>query len=260
VSEADLQLLRAAGFVGAFLLAVGLQRLAPHRSLRGSVAVNGGLWALNAVVLGVVCGACACAAARWSASAGVGALVVGSAPPWLAIPLTIVALDAVSYGWHRANHRVPLLWRFHRVHHSDPSFTVSTALRFHTGELLLSLPLRLLAVVALGAPVAGVLAFEVVFTLANFVEHGDIDLPRRLERRLVRVWVTPALHRRHHTKAGRDRDTNFGTIFVLWDRLLGTFAASDSTRRIETGLAGLDGPVAFRTALWLPLARSEGRS
>jgi sterol desaturase/sphingolipid hydroxylase (fatty acid hydroxylase superfamily) len=117
--------------------------------------------------------------------------------PLVAVPVGIVGLGFVSYVWHRANHRVSFLWRFHQAHHSDSQFTVTTALRFHPGELLLALPVRLLAVVVLGVPVASVIVFEVVFAFASFVEHGNIDLPRRVERALGRVLITPALHRRH---------------------------------------------------------------
>jgi sterol desaturase/sphingolipid hydroxylase (fatty acid hydroxylase superfamily) len=259
VSEAQIQLLRSGGFVTALLVALLLQRLLPHARLRGSSSVNAGFWAINLVVMGLVCGACACLVARWAAAEGVGLLHIVPAPRWLAVAVTVLALDGVSYAWHRANHRFPLLWRFHQVHHSDPSFTVSTGVRFHTGELLLSLPLRLVAVASLGAPVEGVLAFESIFALANLVEHGDIALPFALERRLALTFVTPGLHRHHHTKAGRDRDTNFGTILVLWDRLLGTFAPSDSRRRIETGIPGLDRPIGLVEALSLPLSRLEAR-
>jgi sterol desaturase/sphingolipid hydroxylase (fatty acid hydroxylase superfamily) len=259
VSETEIQLLRGAGFVGALLVALVLQRVLPQARLRGSSSINVGLWAINLVVMGLVCGACACLVARAAAAGGVGLLNVVSAPRWLAVAITVIALDGVSYAWHRANHRFPFLWRFHQVHHSDPRFTVSTGVRFHPGELLLSLPLRLVAVASLGAPVEGVLVFESVFALANLVEHGDIALPPALERRLARAMVTPGLHRHHHTKAGRDRDTNFGTILVLWDRLLGTFAASDSRRRIETGIPGLDRPIGLVEALALPLSRLEVR-
>lgn len=127
-------------------------------------------------------------------------------------------------------------------------------MRFHPGELLLSLPLRLGAVVLLGASAEAVLAFEVVFTVANLVEHGDINLPRAVEDALGRVVVTPALHRRHHTKIGPQRDTNFGTIFSVWDHVLGTYTQSDSATAVETGLRGLD-RVSLRSALVLPIRR-----
>jgi sterol desaturase/sphingolipid hydroxylase (fatty acid hydroxylase superfamily) len=252
MDERQFQVLRASTFVLALLVAVVLQRLRPHARLGGSWVVNGGLWLVNGLVLGVVCGACAFTVAHWAADQRLGVFNVISLPWWMTGVMTIAALDLTSYGWHRANHRVPVLWRFHQVHHSDPTFTTSTGVRFHPGELLLSVPIRLAAVVVLGAPAAAVLAFEVVFAFANLVEHGDINL--RGERELARLFVTPALHRRHHTRTGPERDTNFGTIFSGWDRLFGTYTPSDPTVRVDTGLPGL-ARVTFSEALALP-ARS----
>jgi len=257
MTEGQFQVLRGLGFIAALGLAVLLQRLTPHARLRGSWRVNGALWLVNLVVLGTVCGACACTVARWAANSHVGLLNTTPVSPWVAILASVVALDLVSYGWHRANHVIPPLWRFHQVHHSDPTFTTSTGLRFHPAELLLSLPLRLTAVIVLGAPVKAVLVFEVIFTIANFLEHGDIDLPRRFERLMGRLCITPALHRRHHTKVGPDRDTNFGTVFSAWDRFFGTYAENDSATSIETGLPGFDAP-SFPRVLALPLQRMTG--
>jgi sterol desaturase/sphingolipid hydroxylase (fatty acid hydroxylase superfamily) len=259
VSEEQFQAIRAGVFATAMVLAVVLQRLAPHARLRGSRSVNGGLWLVNVLIVGAVCGACACTTARWAAREGIGVLNWAGAGTWAAIATSVVALDLVSYGWHRANHRVPLLWRFHQVHHSDPTFTASTGVRFHPGELLLSLPLRLGAVVLLGASVEAVVAFEVTFTVANLIEHGDIDVPRGVERALARVLVTPALHRRHHTKFGPARDTNFGTIFSVWDRLLGTFTPNDSATAVQTGLPGLD-RLGLSGALVLPVRGGSARA
>ncbi len=258
MSEEQFQVIRAGAFVAAMVLAVVLQRLAPHARLRGSRSVNGGLWLVNVLVVGAVCGACACTTARWTAREGIGLLNWAGASAWAAIPVSVVALDLVSYGWHRANHRVPLLWRFHRVHHSDPTFTASTGVRFHPGELLLSLPLRLAAVLLLGASVEAVLTFEIAFAVVNLVEHGDINVPRGLERALARVLVTPALHRRHHTKVGPARDTNFGTIFSVWDRLLGTYTPNDSATAVQTGLPGLD-RLGLAGALVLPVRGGPAR-
>jgi sterol desaturase/sphingolipid hydroxylase (fatty acid hydroxylase superfamily) len=252
VSEVELGAVRAAGFVAAAVAAVSIQRLAPHARMTGSWRVNGALWLVDAALVGAVCGACGFAAAAWAARNGFGILNQVPAGGWVAVPVTVVALDLTSYGWHRANHRVGFLWRLHQVHHSDASFTVSTGVRFHPGELLLSLPVRLAAVVLIGAPVVAVLLFEVAFSFANLLEHGDIRLPRSLEDRLARVCITPALHRRHHAKIQPDRDTNFGTIFSLWDRLFGTYGHSDSSKRIETGLPAVVNPTLSR-ALVLPL-------
>jgi len=257
VSDGQLQAVRGAAFVAAMLLAAVLQRVAPHARLHGSWRVNGAIWMLATVLVGAACGACGFAAARWAEGAGIGLLHRLPAPAWAAIPLTLVLLDLVSYGWHRANHRVAPLWRLHRVHHSDPTFTVSTGVRFHPGELLLSLPVRVAAIVLVGAPVVAVLIFEVVFTFANLIEHGDIDLPRRAERLLTPVLVTPALHRRHHTRSGLARNSNFGTIFSAWDRLFGTYFHSDSTAQIQTGLPGLEAMPLGR-ALLMPFLRRGG--
>src|SRR2546425_3534345 len=181
MTEQQFQLIRAAGFLADAGLAVAAQPLKRHAGHPGSWRQNLGLWAIDAVVVGALCGACACTAARWAAGSGLGALNVLGAPAWLGIPVSVAALDLVSYGWHRANHRVPPLWRFHRVHHSDPGFTVSTGVRFHPGELVLSLPLRLAAGGAVGASPAAVVVFEIAFTVANLIEHGDIDVVAPVE-------------------------------------------------------------------------------
>ncbi|MFN2376468.1 MAG: sterol desaturase family protein [Candidatus Binatia bacterium] len=256
MSEEELGFLRLGGFAAALAMALLWQRLSPHGQGPGSIAVNSRLWLVNVVVTGAVCGACVCSAARWAMASGIGLFNLAAAPLWVVLPLSVLFLDFVSYAWHRANHAVPFLWRWHQVHHSDPSFSVSTALRFHPGELLLSLPVRLVAVVVAGIPAEAVVFFEILFTLANAVEHGDIDLPRGVERRLERVLVTPALHRWHHTVGVPDRDSNFATVFSLWDRAFGTLAPSDSARKVTTGLPGMVGGVTLREALLLPLHRA----
>ena len=252
VTEVDFQIIKSAGFVAALFLAASLQRWSPHGEQRGSLRTNAGLWAVNAAVLGLVCGGCACAVSIWAGREGFGLLNEVSVPLWAGIVISIFGLDLVSYLWHRANHRVPLLWRFHQAHHSDSQYTVTTALRFHPGELLLALPVRLFAVVVLGVPVAGIIVFEVVFAFANFWEHGNIGLPPRLEQALGHVIITPALHRRHHSVQARLLDSNYGTIFSLWDRLLGSFGGGRSSVLVETGLPGLPGSLGTLNVLALP--------
>lgn len=257
--ELEAQAIRAAAFAVALAVATALQRFVPHAGARGSVRVNGGLWMLDLVVLGATCGACVCTAARWAAAHQVGVLNLAGAPRWLGIAVAVLALDLVSYMWHRANHRLAILWRFHQVHHADESFTVSTAVRFHPGELLLSLPIRLGAAVLLGVPWQGVLVFEALFTMANFVEHGDIALPEGMERAIQGVVVTPALHRRHHSRAGSELDRNFGTIFSMWDRWLGTFLRSGPHDRFAIGLPSAVRAPTLRAALALPFRRDRAR-
>ncbi len=141
------------------------------------------------------------------------------------------------------------------MHHSDTAFSTSTALRFHPGEVLLSVPLRLAVVGLLGIPVSAVIAFEAAFAFANFFEHSDVRLPREADRVLSALWITPALHRLHHSQTREERNSNYGTIFSLWDRVFRSLFYSDSERRVAVGLPGLDQPIRFRAAVTLPLGR-----
>lgn len=260
-TETTYQLARGSALVLALGIGLMLERYRPHSRLRRAWGTNLGLWAVDGVVMAMVCGACGWVVAAWAANQGLGLLAWVGAGPWIAVGAGMLGLDAVSYLWHRANHRLPLLWRFHQVHHADTGFHVTTALRFHPGELLLALPVRLAAVVALGVPPEGILIFEIVFGVANLLEHGNFDLPRRLEPMVRRVFITPALHRAHHAANWRELDTNFGTVFSTWDRLGRTFHASDPERRVVTGLpdrTNLDAPT-LAESLLLPLAASRSR-
>jgi sterol desaturase/sphingolipid hydroxylase (fatty acid hydroxylase superfamily) len=230
------ELLRAAGLGAVLLAALALERWRPHAQLAPAWRTNLGIWLAGSLVMAAACGTCGWIAAAWAASNQFGLLA--GATPGVAVAAGALGLDAVSYAWHRANHRWPFLWRFHQVHHGDTAFHVTTALRFHPGELLLALPVRLAAVVLLGVPPAGVLVFELVFGASNLLEHGNFDLPRRIDRMVQRLVVTPALHRLHHASDWSELDTNFGTIFSFWDRIGGTFRASDADRSVVTGLPG----------------------
>jgi sterol desaturase/sphingolipid hydroxylase (fatty acid hydroxylase superfamily) len=253
VSEVEFQIVKSIGFVIALAAVVGVQRFRPHAGLRGSWRLNGRLWALNTVMLGVICGGCACTISRWAEAEGVGLLNRMDMSVWMAIPIAVLGLDGVSYFWHRANHRIRLLWRFHQVHHSDPNFTATTALRFHFGELLLGLPLRLFAVAILGISIPGVIVFELIFAFANFFEHGDIDLPLDLEKRLAFFLITPALHRRHHSREAHLLNSNYGTIFSFWDRAFRSFGSSGSEVQIRIGLPGVSVAFGPQEALMMPI-------
>ncbi|MBW2697509.1 MAG: sterol desaturase family protein [Deltaproteobacteria bacterium] len=252
MSETEFQIIKSIGFVAALGLAAGAQRLYPHARSGGSWQTNALLWGTNAAILGSVCAGCACTVSLWASDAGYGLFNRAAVPAWLTIPATLVVLDLVSYFWHRANHHISVLWRFHQVHHSDPTFTVTTALRFHPGELLLALPVRLVAVALLGVSIPGVIVFELIFALSNFVEHGDIDLPRWLEAKLERGLVTPALHRRHHSRERELLNSNYGTVFSLWDRALGTYGGNRSQVHVRIGLPGLPASPSVRDALLMP--------
>lgn len=261
MSESVAQILRGLVPLAAFALGLALERMAPHAALRPEWRANLGLWLVDALLMALVCGACGWVIAEWAQVSGVGLLNQLDAPLVAGIAATVVALDLVSYAWHRANHEVAFLWRFHQVHHADADYHVSTALRFHPGELLLALPLRLGAIVLLGAPPVAVVVFEAVFAIANVLEHGNFDVPRRVERALGTVLVTPALHRRHHSTERSERDSNYGTIFCLWDRLLRTLRPNTSEAQFATGLPGTAGAYrrSFRAMLLLPVRSGRRR-
>lgn len=237
----------------ALLLGLGLERAAPHAALRPAWRANVGLWAVGIGLRAVVFGAAPWALASWAAEHRVGLLNAYAVPGWLGLAASVLALDAVSYCWHRANHALPFLWRFHRVHHLDEALSVTSALRFHPGEILLAVPVKLAAIAALGIPPPGLAVFDALFGAANALEHGNFDLPARLERALGRALITPALHRRHHSVLQEEHDRNYGTIFSFWDRLGRTALPSGSDAQFPTGLGegGAD-PAALAAMLAAP--------
>lgn len=146
--------------------------------------------------------------------------------PWIAaIVLTVVVLDLIIYLQHVMLHAVPILWRFHRMHHTDLDFDVTTGVRFHPVEILISLIIKLGAVAALGPPAAGVLAFEVTLNATSMFNHANVRIPARVDRVLRLAVVTPDMHRVHHSMLVSETNSNFGFNLPWWDRLFGTYRA-----------------------------------
>lgn len=144
---------------------------------------------------------------------------------WLAGFFSFVLLDLAIYVQHVIFHKAPVLWRLHRMHHTDTDFDVTTGLRFHPLEILLSMGIKIAVVVALGAPVVAVLAFEVALNGSSMFNHGNVGLPARLDRALRLFIVTPEMHRVHHSIYRDETDSNFGFNLPWWDRLFGTYRA-----------------------------------
>ena len=144
-------------------------------------------------------------------------------PTWIEIVIAVIALDFVIYLQHVLFHAVPALWRLHRMHHADLEFDVTTGVRFHPVEILISMVIKFAAVAALGASAVAVLAFEVLLNATSMFNHGNVRLPRRLDAVLRWIVVTPEMHRVHHSVERRETDSNFGFNLPWWDRLLGTY-------------------------------------
>ena len=155
---------------------------------------------------------------------------------WPNVLLTVVWLDAVTYWWHRAYHGLPLMWRMHRVHHSDRDLDVTTSGRFHLTEMALSAVFRLGVIALWGPLVSAVVIFEIVFGLFNQLEHANIQLPPRLDRWLRAVFVTPAMHRVHHSHVPEHTNSNYSTVFSWWDRCFGTYRVIPQQGALVIGL------------------------
>jgi len=159
-------------------------------------------------------------------------------PDWLKIIDTIILMDLAMYFWHIMTHRVPLLWRFHRVHHTDLDMDVSTTLRYHIGEVIPQFIVLTGTIYFIGADPVGVLTFECIFILSNLFRHSRFKLPNWFDNIFWILFVPPAMHRIHHSVDLEERNTNFGTIFSIWDRLFGTLLTGINQNQIWTGVDG----------------------
>lgn len=168
-------------------------------------------------------------------------------PLWLEVLLAVLVLDAAIYWQHRLLHAIPLLWRLHRVHHSDTAFDVSTGVRFHPLEIGLSMAIKLGLVVVLGPHPVAVVVFEVLLSAASLFTHADFAFPSRAERLLRATVVTPSMHRIHHSVRREETDSNYGFLLSLWDRVFGSYRARalDPERSMPIGLPQWRDPAAL---------------
>ncbi|HZS04200.1 MAG TPA: sterol desaturase family protein [Blastocatellia bacterium] len=165
-----------------------------------------------------------------------GLLKIRSLPPWVELPLAVVLMDYTLYLWHYLTHRVPLLWRFHVVHHADLDLDVSTALRFHFGELLLSVPWRAAQVRLVGVSPLALSAWQTLLFVSIMFHHSNVRLPLAVERRLNRFIVTPRMHGIHHSTVRAETDSNWSSGLTLWDRLHGTLRLDVPQGEITIGV------------------------
>lgn len=168
-------------------------------------------------------------------------------PPAVEIALGVVALDLAIYWQHRLMHRIALLWRLHRVHHTDLAIDVTTGVRFHPLEIALSMGLKLAVVAALGAPAAAVVLFEVLLSAGSLFTHTDVALPVAVEHVARAAIITPSLHRIHHSVRREETDSNFGFTTSAWDRLFRSLRTTPRLpeRTMPVGLAGWRDPAAL---------------
>jgi sterol desaturase/sphingolipid hydroxylase (fatty acid hydroxylase superfamily) len=244
--------IRFAAFAGVLLAMLAWEALAPRRTPAAPTALrranNLALVAVDTLLLRLLFPVLAVGLAVQMEGGGLLALV--GLPRWLAVVVAVVAFDGAIYWQHRLFHAVPLLWRLHRVHHADPDFDVTTALRFHPGEIVLSMLFKLLLVLALGPPAEAVMIFEVLLNASAMFNHGNVRLPAAVDALLRRLIVTPDMHRVHHSVHADEMQRNFGFCLALWDRWFGTMASQprDGHAAMRIGVPGLS---ARPRDLWL---------
>ena len=245
--------LRLIVFLGV-LVAMAVWELAAPRRRREIPRVirwtnNLGLVVIDTIVLRLSFPILAVGLAVIAQDRGWGLFNIIEAPGWVAVLVSIVILDLVIYLQHVMFHAVPALWRLHRMHHADLEFDVTTGLRFHPVEILLSMGIKLAMVMALGPPAVAVLIFEVLLNATAMFNHSNIRLPMLVDRFLRLIVVTPDMHRVHHSIIPEETNSNFGFNLPWWDRLLGTYKAQP-----KAGHEGMTiGIEQFRTGrdLWL---------
>ncbi len=213
------------------------ERLRPMASepdgARNRLGRNGGLWLSNLVLSPLVVVPVSVLAVEYH---------LAWRPGWWSglggLALDIVLLDLLIYWWHRANHEAQILWRFHEVHHLDQFLDVTSAVRFHFGEVILSALARAGMIVVFAIPLSSVLVFETLLLVAAIFHHSNLAIPAALERALARLFITPSIHWVHHHAVRRDTDSNYGTLFSFWDPLFGTRSATPRRADMTIGVEG----------------------
>ena len=255
-NEIAIRLMVFGGLFAAFAL---LETLAPRRA---RVQPRGGRWFANLSISAIN------SAALWLLSYAAPFLVVGAAldawangwgllnqvslPLWAEVLLALLALDLAIWAQHLVTHKVPLFWRFHRMHHADRDMDVTTAVRFHPVEILASMGVKIALVYAVGPQAVAVILFEILLNGTALFTHANLRLPRWLERGLRLVLVTPDMHQIHHSNRREEHDSNYGFALSIWDRIFRTYRA-EPLPDLVTGLQWQDErPAKLGWSLWLP--------
>jgi sterol desaturase/sphingolipid hydroxylase (fatty acid hydroxylase superfamily) len=247
--EATLRLGAFAGVLAAMALwelAAPRRRQAVGRRVRWPG--NLGVVVLDTLLVRLIFPTAAIGVALLAETYGWGLFHAVRAPVWLALIASVFLLDLAIYLQHVLFHAVPLLWRLHRMHHADLEVDVTTGVRFHPVEILLSMAIKLGVVAAIGAPAAAVLIFEVLLNATSMFSHSNVRLPERIDSVLRRLVVTPDMHRVHHSVVPRETNSNFGFNLSWWDRLFGTYRATPAAghERMTIGIEQFRDPRELR--------------
>lgn len=247
-------IIRLGFFFGIFGIMAAWEVVAPRRALSLSRLLrwtnNLGLVALNTIILRLLFPAAAVGMAAYASEQGWGLLNHYPVSWWLAVVVSVVAMDFVIWLQHVMVHAIPALWRLHRVHHADLDYDLTTGARFHPLEIILSMLIKFATIMVLGPPLVAVIVFEVVLNGMSMFNHANVRLPASVDRVLRWLVVTPDMHRVHHSVEDDETNSNFGFNLSLWDRLFGTYR--DQPRGGHEGMTiGIHGFRSPRVVSWL---------
>jgi len=234
--------IRLLAFSTIFIALAAIELLAPRlerEEMRGALKsrrwmTNLAMVVLSSVALRIVFPLAAVGTALWAQANGYGLFPLIGLPLWAAGILAFVLLDFAVWLEHVVSHKWQWLWRIHRMHHADTGFDLTTALRFHPLEIVLSMFWKAAVIIALGVPPVAVLVFEIVLNGAAMFNHANIKLPKAVDAVLRLIIVTPDMHRIHHSTDPRETDSNYGFNLAIWDRIFSTY--TETPRRGETGI------------------------
>jgi sterol desaturase/sphingolipid hydroxylase (fatty acid hydroxylase superfamily) len=242
--ETHASILYAVAFTSTMLGVVFWEGQAPLRqpvfSHRVRWLSNFGIYVLNTLLLYLLLPLSAVALAAILAERGWGLFNNLSAPLSVAMATSILALDGSHYLKHVVLHKIPLLWRFHRVHHTDLDYDFTTGIRFHPFESIVNAVITMTVIALLGTPTAAVVIFETSLVLVTFIVHANIRYPAALDKVLRTLLVTPDMHRIHHSASPLETDSNYGVIFSWWDRLFDTHVAQPRNGHVGMNLGLLE--------------------
>jgi sterol desaturase/sphingolipid hydroxylase (fatty acid hydroxylase superfamily) len=260
-------LIRLGAFLAVFVLLAAAEVFAPRRRLSTSKArrwfANLTLVALNPLTVALVFPILPIGLAMLASEQHWGLLNQMAMPYWLTVAMGEVILDLTVYTQHVMHHAIPVLWRLHMVHHADLDIDMTTGLRFHPVEILVSMAIKLAAVAALGPPPFAVLIFEVTLNATSMFNHGNIRIPVKVDQVLRLLVVTPDMHRVHHSVIIRETNSNYGFNLPWWDRLFGTYKDQPDKGHTDMviGLAQFRDPqkLTLPRLLILPFVGDPGR-
>ncbi len=229
-------------FFGVLAIMAYWERKQPCRPLNHSRMTrwfnNLGLVVINSIAVKLIFPIAAVGLAMHAEQQGWGLLNIFSLPTPLAILIAVIALDFCIYLQHVLFHAVPLLWRLHMVHHADLDYDVTTGLRFHPIEIVLSMLIKFAAILVIGPSALAVIMFEIILNACAMFNHSNVKLPRQLDKLLRLILVTPDMHRVHHSSIKRETNSNYGFSLSIWDRFFGTYRSQPSLghQQMEIGL------------------------